>query len=337
MDAGVPDSDGARFENYRGLFHPNDRGYEVIACNIEAVYREIHQQSCAVETGNQAGRYLFNGIEVGGTPIDAVAGSTFEIITNNWRSSGIVTAWFHSDPVQLGEFAADGAGEVFVSAAIPDDASPGVHRVVLRGVTEAGQDRTVTFYVRIPGEPTPGELYGLWATGLQPFELAEVNYIGGDYGSIQADQNGNAYLEVLVPDLAVIDDVPVTIVGETSGPIAVATVSATIQCGGLVPTIVGTPGDDTIDGTKGNDVIVGLGGDDVIDGGGGDDVVCGNAGDDLLGGGPGDDVLYGNAGDDTISGGGGRDTLDGGEGDDHLSTKAGDTVVSSPGDEDGEP
>ncbi|MGX5655936.1 ExeM/NucH family extracellular endonuclease [Geodermatophilus nigrescens] len=86
------------------------------------------------------------------------------------------------------------------------------------------------------------------------------------------------------------------------------------RCNGLVPTIRGTAGNDTLRGTNGVDVIMGLGGDDVITGGNGDDVICGGAGTDRLAGENGDDVLLGGFGVDTLDGGNGDDTLVGGPG-----------------------
>ncbi|WP_369141000.1 ExeM/NucH family extracellular endonuclease [Modestobacter versicolor] len=89
-------------------------------------------------------------------------------------------------------------------------------------------------------------------------------------------------------------------------------------CQGLVPTIVGTPGDDVIHGGNGVDVVMGLGGDDTLTGGNGDDVLCGGDGNDVIRGGNGDDVLLGGAGDDTLYGDNGSDTLTGGSGTDVL-------------------
>src|SRR5688500_4368211 len=80
-------------------------------------------------------------------------------------------------------------------------------------------------------------------------------------------------------------------------------------CRGLVPTILGTAGNDQLLGTSGPDVIAGLGGNDTIGGQGGDDVLCG---------GPGNDVVFGDGGNDYISGGDDNDTLHGGEGDDVI-------------------
>ena len=90
------------------------------------------------------------------------------------------------------------------------------------------------------------------------------------------------------------------------------------RCQGLLPTIVGTDGDDALVGTDGIDVIMGLGGADVLTGGRSADVICGGAGNDSLAGDQGDDVLSGGFGDDSLDGGQGADALVGGPGDDAL-------------------
>ena len=98
---------------------------------------------------------------------------------------------------------------------------------------------------------------------------------------------------------------------------------------GLVPTIVGTAGNNDILGTPGNDVIFGLGGNDRIFGGGGNDTICGGDGDDELSGGDGNDTIYGDGGNDRISGGNGNDVLVGGAGVDRISGDAGDDVIDT--------
>jgi hypothetical protein len=86
------------------------------------------------------------------------------------------------------------------------------------------------------------------------------------------------------------------------------------RCGGRLPTIVGTVGEDRIRGTNRADVIVGLAGRDIIRGRGGRDRICGNRGRDDLRGGERRDRLAGNRGNDTLAGGPGRNHLKGGLG-----------------------
>ena len=97
-----------------------------------------------------------------------------------------------------------------------------------------------------------------------------------------------------------------------------------ITCGSDIVTIVGIPGNDTLNGTPGRDVIDGLGGNSTIDGLGGNDVLCGGAGNDILTGGAGDDTLFGGPGRDRLNGGPGNDRLIGGDGTDRLRGDSGD-------------
>ena len=90
------------------------------------------------------------------------------------------------------------------------------------------------------------------------------------------------------------------------------------RCGGLAPTMVGMPGDQTIRGTPRRDVIVARRGNDVIRGRGGNDVLCGGAGRDRLLGGDGDDRLFGQGDNDELVGGGGRDECTSGPGRDRV-------------------
>lgn len=92
------------------------------------------------------------------------------------------------------------------------------------------------------------------------------------------------------------------------------TLVGNVLCGGVEPTIFGTPGDDVITGTSGNDVIATLDGDDSVKADGGNDVVCGGGDSDLLKGGKGKDKLYGDGGSDILKGGKGTDTCVGGLG-----------------------
>ncbi len=87
-----------------------------------------------------------------------------------------------------------------------------------------------------------------------------------------------------------------------------------LNCAGLIPTIVGTQGNDVLPGTPANDVIQGLGGNDTITGNGGNDTMCGGFGNDSLNGGLGNDQLFGAGGNDNLQGGDEDDNLNGGLG-----------------------
>jgi hypothetical protein len=115
-------------------------------------------------------------------------------------------------------------------------------------------------------------------------------------------------------------------VAESVGMGSISTPSATqvtvtgeaVRCFGVVPTMFGTEGDDTIDGTPGEDIIVGFGGKDSISGGAGNDKICGGAGNDQIDGGSGSDMIDGGDDNDVVSGGAGADVVQGGKGKDVL-------------------
>ena len=88
------------------------------------------------------------------------------------------------------------------------------------------------------------------------------------------------------------------------------------RCGGKIPTIVGTAGNDKLKGTKGADVISGGDGKDTISGNAGKDTLCGENGKDTLKGGKGNDKLIGGPGKDKLLGNAGKDKLKGGAGKD---------------------
>lgn len=104
----------------------------------------------------------------------------------------------------------------------------------------------------------------------------------------------------------------------------------------LPATVLGGPGNDTIDGTPLTDVMNGEAGNDTVVAEAGDDTVTGGDGDDSIDGGEGKDVLHGGDGADTVKAGPGdddirtrdtvADTLDCGEGTDTVAADELDNV-----------
>jgi hypothetical protein len=82
-------------------------------------------------------------------------------------------------------------------------------------------------------------------------------------------------------------------------------------------TLLGGPGNDTLQGGAGDDLLVGGAGNDYLEGG---------TGNDTLLGGEGRDRLHGCAGDDHLRGGPGRDLMVTGAGDNHVVSSARDSV-----------
>lgn len=80
--------------------------------------------------------------------------------------------------------------------------------------------------------------------------------------------------------------------------------------------LLGGPGDDSIDGDSGRDEIRGEEGEDIITGGPQNDDLHGGPGDDTINGNDGDDMIFGGDEPDTLNGDAGNDTVHGDRGDD---------------------
>ncbi len=93
--------------------------------------------------------------------------------------------------------------------------------------------------------------------------------------------------------------------------LAPAGADASPTCGGLPPTIIGTPANNVLTGTEGDDVVRAGSGNDTINTLGGNDVVCAGPGDDTTDSGDGNDRLRSGSGNDNTSAGSGDDDLRG--------------------------
>ena len=88
-------------------------------------------------------------------------------------------------------------------------------------------------------------------------------------------------------------------------------------------TLAGGRGNDTINGSDAADTIQGSLDNDDLDGGGGDDMISGGTGDDTMLGGEGRDEIFGEEGHDVINGQEGNDTIYGGSENDSIRGESG--------------
>ena len=126
----------------------------------------------------------------------------------------------------------------------------------------------------------------------------------------------------------------------TGGPSAnVLDLTTFVPSGGVLCTLVGGGGADSITGTNNIDFItanstvgvsvIGGSGNDVITTGSGNDVIDGSAGNDSILAGAGNDLVVGSSGNDTINGGDGKDIINGLTGDDSIICGAGDDNIQA--------
>ncbi len=223
VDPSVPpaDRDDAGIENVQTLFHPNAAGFEVIACNVLATYEHTSQTGCVpTPAGNEPVNKLgiIDGLVdlITRSPIVVSAGQAMNFEFNGWASGTSVDVVMRSNPIELGSFTSSANGTVQGTVTVPVT-TPGIHRVEFHGEGVGGQIRSISVLVEVEGSPAPGTLFGVYFDGFDPFETATVQYMGGTYGTYQADRDGGIFFEVPVPAFAATGEVPLSIAGESSG------------------------------------------------------------------------------------------------------------------------
>ena len=337
------DTVAERFENSRNLFHPNDAGFEVMACHVRATFLGEPVAGCA--TPAAAKTYIVDGAAITDrTPVEAEPGQTITFEFNAFGINVEVEVTVYSEPQRLGTFGSDANGTISGEVVLPQNLTPGVHRLEFSGPSAAGVPRTVEVLIDVPGDPIAGEEYGVFLCCFPNDEQVQITSELTGFGTANegirtVDRDGGIYFSTVVPAAEEDGNFSITAVGLTTGQVESANAGAVVTtglCAGLVPTIVGTDGPDRLVGTNkadvilagaGNDVIIGKNGKDIICAGTGDDTVHGGNGIDLIRGGPGNDTLNGDNGDDEILGDTGSDTINGDRGDDVLAGGPGNDVV----------
>jgi hypothetical protein len=182
-------------------------------------------------------------------------------------------------------------------------------------VLPSRQFRQLDFYLERPNwqrqkNPQCSEDRRVWLVGRQPWIGQAVIDLERSCSQIGTKEFVGITATLFAPSSEVIPD------------------DSEFRCQELVPTILGSPGDERINGTRSNDVIRALQGNDIINGGPGYDIICGGEGDDLINGSDDNDIIYGNEGNDILNSGRGDDSLDGGEGFDKCRGRGNDRKVN---------
>ena len=129
-------------------------------------------------------------------PLQLLAGSPVKVIATGFKSNSSVRVELHSTPVLLEEVISSADGEINEVVTIPGDAPEGEHHIVLEGVDDSNQPRTVEIPVdvivntggitqTISGLVTNAEGQGL------PYVLIRADRIdGGGSSTAQSDASG---------------------------------------------------------------------------------------------------------------------------------------------------
>ncbi len=214
----------ARYDRSRGLFHPNYRGIQILACHVEGTYRYLGTYDCGSVDGapqrRSAARSAMAAATMPLAPVDVPgSGASLDVTASGFGPGATVELSLSGPTRSLGHAVADDAGVVQTTVTLPA-AVPGVHTVTIEGTTESGMGVGQKMLVRYPGRPDAGDPYGVYlccfeqrpadlGKGYLPEDI-EVSYLGKPLYQTRADRDGGLLVVVPAADL-----------GTRTGPVAI--------------------------------------------------------------------------------------------------------------------
>lgn len=197
------ESEDVRFDRSRGLFHPNARGFQVMACNVRADYLGGSSAACLEDPNIQPS--TVDGLPFGLGPIVSGINDELEIELNGYQPNTPIYITYYSERVNLGQVMTDANGHATVQVQVPD-AGPGVHRLEFAGTASGGIQRIEEIKVEVPGAPVHGQGYGVYVCGFDAgvpddgvIEYVDVHVLEITFTEIP-DGNGCIYLSLPIPE-----------------------------------------------------------------------------------------------------------------------------------------
>jgi len=186
------------YDRSKGLFHPNAKGHNVIACNILAAHNKTGAEDC-LPPANQAVMDAVNGVLINNVPIGILPGQMMSLYLGGFVPGAIVPITILSESKKIGEATADENGIIDTEILLPE-MSPGAHTIVLESQNNVGAGIAKQFRVEYSGRPRAGESYGIYfdnvATGAG--EEIGIIYGGADFGNLTSDEDGGVFVELPV-------------------------------------------------------------------------------------------------------------------------------------------
>lgn len=247
------DTHTERFENSRNLFHPNAKGFQVMACQTLETYQYGQVSGACAPTSMGLHIYEWDGVELGTmSPIKVVPGSSIPVRFNGFDVGSGVGVTYYSEPIPGGVFTADGQGVIAGTITIPEELTPGVHRVEFAG-TNGGGPRSIEVLIEVDGRPAGGVPYATYFDGFEPGEDVTVSFGGLELYTVEANQDGGVVADVPMIDPQGPSTVVIEAVGISSGvraSVEVAPVpsASALWATGSGPTAVHVFGSPTIVG-----------------------------------------------------------------------------------------
>ncbi len=139
------------FDRSRGLFHPNDRGFAVLACHVFAAYQKNTTEGCPSSSPPPVS--TVNGQFVGNTPVRLNLTDLINLLISGFKANSRVLLTLFSEPTPLGQATTNADGVLQTSLTLPPTLNPGVHLIEVRGQSPDGVAVTQQVRIELPGRP----------------------------------------------------------------------------------------------------------------------------------------------------------------------------------------
>ncbi len=195
------ESNEIRFDKSQGLFHPNAKGYAIVACNVLSAHNKTSSAHC-LPVVTLPFVCLANGNPAGNIPFNVIPDDQIRIEAGGFGFGAPVAILLHSTQTKLAEVVADGNGNINTLITLPPEV-PGVHIIELRGNAASGAAISQEIRVNYSGEPAGDGDYSVYLPGFNPnigddekSEKVFIDYADQTFGPYIPDENGGVLVRV---------------------------------------------------------------------------------------------------------------------------------------------
>ncbi len=195
------ESSNIRFDKSQGLFHPNAKGYAIVACNVLSAHNKTSSAHC-LPVVTLPFVCLANGNPAGNIPFNVIPDDQIRIEAGGFGFGAPVAILLHSTQTKLAEVVADGNGNINTLITLPPEV-PGVHIIELRGNAASGAAISQEIRVNYSGEPAGDGDYSVYLPGFNPnigddekSEKVFIDYADQTFGPYIPDENGGVLVRV---------------------------------------------------------------------------------------------------------------------------------------------
>ena len=219
-----PDSEDPiyRFDRSNGLFHPNAKGQEVLACHVAAAYNQGNTDNCL----QNPEPYIdtINNFPIANAPVQGSPGMNVYVRIGGFEYNSPVRIIISSQQTDLGTVTSDANGFIDTTIILPE-LGGGVHTLWFLGASPGGTDMRKRVRIEFPGRPDYDESFTDYLCGFTPnidenssLEKVDVNYLGEKFDTLIPDEDGCIFIELPIFDfLNQAEPITVTVYSQLTG------------------------------------------------------------------------------------------------------------------------